>query len=209
MIDRFQKPSAPLSSIMSTNTIRAKKSLYSIVRDVKKTLPGENLTHKKMIAKTIYKLNNDPHAVVTNRMTKAAVKALGEAGHLKGKWHQNVGAAITHVKHMHEKTSSNTDTSHMSPEERLKNAKTWEEKKAAQKAESIQRRRLEARARQARQEAEDQEKGTKLGLKEWQESTTSIGEAVKQKERERKNQAEQDMSELERQSKQIIDMSID
>lgn len=152
------------------------------------------------MAQTIYKLNTNPNAVVTNRMTRSVIQNLNEAGHLKRQFKNNIGSAITHVKKTHEEANERT------PEDKRKDPHSYEEKKEARKAEVVKKRRMLSRARAARREAEEAQKVTKLGLEEWQDSNVSIGQAIKDKERERQQAAEDSMTEL---SRKAIDMMID
>lgn len=73
------------------------------------------------------------------------------------------------------------------------------------KKESLEKRRMWDLARERRAET-DKQKGAirSLGLKEWQSSTTSVGKAVEEKERERHQDDEQDWR-----SKPAIDTPID
>lgn len=193
-------PSKGLSSILSHSTLSSKTSLGSIIKDVKKSMPGASPSEYKKMAQTIHKLNTNPKAVVTNSMTKSVVKGLASAGHLKNQYKSNLGGAISTVKKTHLANSERSD------DDKLKEPQTYGEKKAAKKAAAVHKRKMLARARWARREAEEAENTTKLGMEEWQNSKTSIGEAIKEKQRERQQQAEDDMSEM---SRKAVDMMID
>ena len=178
------QPTSHFKSILSGNTLASKKSLSGIVKDLKKS-PGMSAYQKRMVTRTIYNLNTNPNAVVTNRQSKAVVATMRDQGHLKSRYKDNLGGAIRQVQRTY------------SANEPQKNDK--EEKKLSTREQQKQERKQEARmqmlARERREEAEMEKKGIKYSVgRNVQVSANRIGgmsEEIKESEKDRfdKNQA--------------------
>lgn len=165
------KPTKGLASILSSQTLHSGKSFRSIMRDATAGLP---LDQRRLVKRTLFKLNSNPGAVVTNIMSKQAIKALGDAGVLRGKYQTNAGMAISHVQKMHEAGAP---------------AATPAQKKEQEHAEARKAARLQRLARARREEAEghlteaevhDHRPGdinkSSLGMKEWRGAKVSISQ---------------------------------
>lgn len=185
------QPTSHFKTILSTNTLASKKSLSSIVKDLKKS-PGMSEYQKRLVKRTVYDLNTNPNAVVTNRESKAVVAAMRDRGHLKSEYHHNLGAAIHEVQRSHvEKISSGKITG--------KEDKEIQEKRPSRREKIRQEKRERARIdmlnRERREEAEMEEKGIRYTVgRNVQVSAGNSGgmsEEVKKSDRDRfeKNQA--------------------
>lgn len=149
-------PSLGFSSILSSKTVSSGKSLGSIIKDLNKmnktsadgTTKKMSFNKKNNIAKTIYKMNTNPNAVVTSKMSKSVIKALVDAGHVKPIYTSNLGSAIVKVRkaHLQEVTSGADDK---------KRELTPIEKRRDEISKKRQAGRLQELAREHRAEAEE------------------------------------------------------
>ena len=94
----YQPVSKPLQSILKRSTVVGKKSLRSIISDVRSKAKGaENKIQQKMAVKTIRNMNagKEPGG---RRMGRLTMKALGAAGHLKERYVKdpNRGLRVLH-----------------------------------------------------------------------------------------------------------------
>ncbi len=151
-----KQPTAPLRTILSTNTLASKKSLSSIVKDLKKA-EGLSAYQKRLVKKTVYNLNTNPEAVVTNRQSKAVVGVMRDRGHLKSKYHTRLGAAIHEVQRAGAKLStSDTSKKHTDPDKPKPLSKREQQKETRRKEA-----RMQMLARERREEEERKKRGAK------------------------------------------------
>lgn len=174
------QPARHFASILTDSAARSGKSLKSIIRTVKSANTDLDPYKQRYVAKTIKKLNDDPNAVVTNKMTKDVVLAVGKTGMLKQKYQNNPGAAIVHVQGMFKASNAgqNADKSkNMSADEKAK-------------AQVVEKKKMWARAREAHQEEDVKKKGVikSIGLGEWQSSKGSISQALKEEKEHREEE---------------------
>ena len=187
------QPTSHFKTILSGNTLTSKKSLSSIVKDLKQT-PGMSTSQKRLVKKTVYNLNTNPNAVVTNRQSKAVVGAMRDRGHLKERYHKNLGAAIHQVQRAHMEQTPVGKTKGKYPEGEEKPEKKLSKREKI-KQEKRQQARMNALARERRAEDEMKKRGAKYSVgRNVQVSAKSSGgmsEEVKKSEKERfeKNQA--------------------
>jgi hypothetical protein len=164
-------PSKPISSILRQDSTTQHKTLKTILKDVRFSTSGMDKTEQMRVAKTIKQLNEDPTKVMSKDLRKQAIGALRDAGDLRGRFTNNLGAAMKEMDkqaaNLNKKTFSELKDmrpSELSPEER-KRLKMFKNK-------------MRARAVEEREAAEGSfhagnHETTRFGLEAWQNSSVS------------------------------------
>lgn len=187
------QPTSHFKTILSGNTLASKKSLSGIVKDLKKS-PGMSAHQKRMVKRTVYNLNTNPNAVVTNRESKAVVATMRDRGHLKTKYKDNLGGAIRQVQHTYSAEEQPTTDKDGNPVKKLS-------KREREKQERKKEARMQMLARERRDEAEREKKGIKYSVgnnvQVSAKSTGGMSEDIKKTQKDRFEK------------KQAIDMMID
>lgn len=203
-------PGKPLSSVLRQSNTTQHKSLKTILKDVKEHNNDLDKTEQMRVAKTIKKLNDDPSKVLSKRMRKEALGALKNAGHLRGRFKKNFGAAMKEMDRtaasMGEKTFEelrNTPASRLTKEERRKL--------------KMKENQMRARAAQEREEAEGKfhagnHDTTRFGLEEWQEASVSANSSQRRQSRyalQDDNKKKKGKNSSSNSKPPIVDMMID
>lgn len=198
MIMLYTRPAQHLSSILTSNTARSGKSLRGIIQSIKASNPDLDIYHQRYVTKTLKKLNDDPNAVVTNKMTKDVVRAMGKANILKSKYQADPTKAIVHVKRMF----GTTRVSNANPESWKNLPKEEREKKVKSFSN-----RMRERAREARSEenAKNPKAIRSLGLQDWQNAKGSISQVGKEKDIQRIDNKKNEESPPDKVADMVID----
>src|SRR3989344_690369 len=170
------EPSSGLVSILSSGVLRSGKSFRSIMNQATRGLP---IDQKRIVERTLLRLNTNPDAVVTNIMSKQAINALSSAGMLKGKYQTNAGMAIGHVQKMHAAGATT-----MTPAQK-KEQEHAEASKEARFKDIARERREAAEGHLTEEEVHDHNQGdihsTSMGMKGWQGAKVGIGQVLEEK----------------------------
>lgn len=194
MMNLNQQPTAPLKSILSTNALASKKSLSSIVKDMKK-VEGLSAYQRRLVKKTLYNLNTNPNAVVTSRQSKAIVGIMRDRGHLKSKFHHRLGAAIRQVQHSYKNTQTKEKDSEKTDQE---------DEPLSSHEQQKEERKKESKMRMLARERRDEEEMKKRGATYSAGNSGTVSANQKQSVHQEVQQAERDRNE-----RKAIDMMID
>lgn len=168
--------SQKLTSILSPQVHHVSSSLNSTIKKLKHD--SANPLDEKSRLKTAKVLTRAAEGKTVSRgVARQTAQRLADAGYLKSRYASDVGLAAR-VIHTAAAEAAGAEIEPHTEAERKEHAKEdLEEKK-----------KMWARARGERMEAAEKKAGAKrsIGLEEWQKSKTSIGQAVKDKERERR-----------------------
>ena len=174
------KPSSGLVSILSSGVLRSGKSFRSIMNQATQGLP---IDQKRIVERTLLRLNTNPDAVVTNIMSKQAINALSSAGMLKGKYQTNAGMAIGHVQKMHAAGATTMTPAQKKEQEHAEASKEARFKDIARERREAAEGHLSEEEIHTHEPAGKSVHDTSVGMKDWQAAKVGIGQVLEEKNR--------------------------